>query len=132
MQLMSTRSSGNFTGHLYPGNGAIAISTGSVSANTWQFGYQGIAGIRYDINPTLALDLDYRYLATPSFTVNGARANTAGGCCVFGSIKSRYQTQNILASLTMKFGPPPAATADAAGAAATAGTPSVSRVLRLG
>src|SRR5712671_4270074 len=34
------------------------------SSGTWQFGYQGIAGFRYDINPLLAFDLDYRYLAT--------------------------------------------------------------------
>src|SRR5215469_11441443 len=32
--------------------------------SSWQFGYQGIAGFRYDINPLLAFDLDYRYLAT--------------------------------------------------------------------
>src|SRR6516225_10096761 len=32
--------------------------------SSWQFGYQAIAGLRYEINPVLALDLDYRYLAT--------------------------------------------------------------------
>src|SRR5258708_29589755 len=43
---------------------------GNVSHDTqWEFGYQAIAGIRYNINPALAFDLDYRYLATtdPSF-----------------------------------------------------------------
>ena len=35
-----------------------------LKGNTWQFGYQAIVGIRYDINPLLAFDLDYRYLAT--------------------------------------------------------------------
>ena len=30
----------------------------------WQFGYQAIAGLRYDLNALLSLDLDYRYLAT--------------------------------------------------------------------
>ncbi len=107
MRLMSREAPVILAATCYPGNGAIAFDAGSISANTWQFGYQGIAGIRYNINPALALDFDYRYLATPSVTDNGARANTTGRCCVFGSINSRYQTQNILASLTMSFGPPP-------------------------
>jgi OmpA-OmpF porin, OOP family len=84
----------------------------TINANTWEFGYQAIAGIRYFINPALALDIDYRYLATPNFTVNskGPRTVPVTGENVFGSVKSRYQTQNVVASLTMMFGaPPPAA-----------------------
>ena len=44
-----------------------------LKGNGWVFGYQAIAGIRYDINPLLAFDLDYRYLATtdPTFTNKG-------------------------------------------------------------
>ena len=44
-----------------------------LKGNTWDFGYQAIAGIRYDINPLLAFDVDYRYLATtePTFTNKG-------------------------------------------------------------
>ena len=40
-----------------------------INDSTWQFGYQGIAGIRYNLSPTFTLDLDYRYLATedPTF-----------------------------------------------------------------
>jgi OmpA-OmpF porin, OOP family len=82
----------------------------SVNGNTWEFAYQGIAGLRYMINPALAVDLDYRYLATPSYTLTSAALSpTTGTCCVGSSFKSRYQTQNIVASLTMMFGAPPAA-----------------------
>jgi OmpA-OmpF porin, OOP family len=87
--------------------------TRSFAESKWNFGYQGIAGIRYLINPALALDIDYRYLATPSQTVAGTHVSsgTAIGCCVFTSAKNlKYQSNNIVASLTMMFGaPPPAA-----------------------
>ena len=36
--------------------------------SNWQFGYQAIAGVRYEINALFALDLDYRYLATTEST----------------------------------------------------------------
>jgi hypothetical protein len=49
---------------------------------------------------------------------------------------SGYNTQNLVASLTMKFGaPPPAPGTSAAGAASSttaADAPSLSRILRLG
>ena len=68
------------------------------SSSDWELGYQGIAGIRYNINPALAFDLDYRYLATtnPTFkTVTGAK------------YRSEYSTHNIVASLSVRFGAPP-------------------------
>ncbi len=71
-----------------------------VSNSQWEFGYQGIAGIRYNINPALAFDLDYRYLATtdPTFKgINGAKFH------------SSYSTHNVLASLSVRFGAPPPA-----------------------
>ena len=90
-------------------NSPIVPFSTSLSGNTWQFGYQGIAGVRYDINPALAFDVDYRYLATPESTFSRARNTPVGICCVINSFKSRYQSQNIVASLTMKFGAPAAA-----------------------
>jgi OmpA-OmpF porin, OOP family len=88
-------------------------STGALnySVSTWKFGYQAIAGIRYEINPTLSLDFDYRYLATPHFDVPGTCSFVVAGVTCGGtpSLSSRYQTQNIVASLTMKFGLPPVA-----------------------
>jgi len=76
-----------------PGVGTIA------SSSSWQFGYQGIAGIRYNINPALAFDIDYRYLGTtdPTFTSN------------FAGVKysSSYSSHSVLASLSVRFGAPP-------------------------
>ncbi len=83
-----------------------------LKGNTWNFGYQAIVGFRYDINPLLAFDLDYRYLATTELTL------TNKGVAPFppfglpqGSVRYQtgYNTQNIVASLTMKFGAPPPA-----------------------
>ena len=82
--------------------------------STWQFGYQAIAGLRYDFSPTVSFDLDYRYLSTTGPTIsNSARfpfpSGTGGtNCCVGTSYKTGYNTHNILASVTMKFGAPPA------------------------
>jgi outer membrane protein OmpA-like peptidoglycan-associated protein len=83
-----------------------------LKGSSWNFGYQAIAGFRYDINPLLAFDLDYRYLATtdPSFTNKGTFPFPPFG---FPSSTTKYtsgySTQNIVASLTMKFGAPPPA-----------------------
>jgi OOP family OmpA-OmpF porin len=85
-----------------PGLGGTVCAAGCtlVSNSQWEFGYQGIAGIRYNINPALAFDLDYRYLATtdPTFkAVTGAK------------FSSSYSTHNVLASLSVRFGAPPPA-----------------------
>ncbi len=81
-----------------------------LKGSNWNFGYQAIAGFRYDINPLLAFDVDYRYLATtsPSFNNKGIAPFPPFG---FSGVKytSGYNTQNIVASLTMKFGAPPPA-----------------------
>jgi OmpA-OmpF porin, OOP family len=80
----------------------------------WQFGYQAIGGIRYDFSPAVSFDLDYRYLATtdPTFTKSGRfpfpNGNRGTNCCGGGQYQTGYQTHNIVASVTMKFGAPPA------------------------
>ncbi len=81
------------------------------NGSQWVFGYQAIAGIRWFINPAIALDIDYRYFSTPTRTIDAANlAPVSKVCCVFSSFKTGYNTQNIVASLTMMFGaPPPAA-----------------------
>jgi outer membrane protein OmpA-like peptidoglycan-associated protein len=82
--------------------------------NSWVFGYQAIGGFRYDFSPTVAFDLDYRYLATTNPTINSsARFPFPGGtggtnCCAHGSYSTGYNTHNIVASVTLKFGAPPA------------------------
>jgi opacity protein-like surface antigen len=98
---------------LPPARRALAALTGqfgipSVSdATDWAFGYQVIAGLRYDVTPELAIDVDYHYLATsrghyitsPSLIVDGVYT---------GNIKytSGYATQSILASLIWRFDAP--------------------------
>jgi outer membrane protein OmpA-like peptidoglycan-associated protein len=83
-----------------------------LKANGWNFGYQAIAGIRYDISPLIAFDVDYRYLATtePTFSNKGVfPVPPAGFPPRTTRYTSGYNTQNIVASLTMKFGAPPPA-----------------------
>ena len=77
--------------------------------NSWQFGYQAIAGFRYDINPLLAFDLDYRYLATTENTVSNRGLFPLPPVGVPSRYKTGYNTNNVVASLTLKFGPPPPA-----------------------
>src|SRR3954454_3473870 len=97
-------SAGPFTGAVATPFGPV---TGAQVSGTWasststQFGYQAIAGIRYNINPSLAFDIDYRYFATtdPSFKV----AKGKGG----GSYSSETSSNNVMASFVVKFGAPP-------------------------
>ena len=93
------------TPHIGGGIGAVevrdgvrVVGLGTIASNTdWEFGYQAIAGIRYNINPALAFDLDYRYLGTtdPTFRTGVGVRYT-----------SEHQTHNVVASLTMRFGAP--------------------------
>jgi len=111
---LAFRTPGNTPGgptfaNLGPG---VPIGGTLLKGSGWQFGYQAIAGFRYDINPLLAIDVDYRYLATTDPTFNNK------GVFPFPGVgfppgttryKTGFQTQNIVASLTMKFGAPPPA-----------------------
>ena len=72
-------------------------------SNTWNFGYQAIAGLRFEINPLLAFDIDYRYLASTEPTFNNKGVFFTPGRVTY---RSGYNTNNIVASLTMKFGAP--------------------------
>jgi outer membrane protein OmpA-like peptidoglycan-associated protein len=105
-----------------PGGAVAAIGAGTpfpatiggtfAKGGTWNFGYQAIAGFRYDINPLLAFDVDYRYLAStsPTFTNKGVAPFPPFGFPPNTTkYTSGYNTQNIVASLTMKFGAPPPA-----------------------
>jgi len=66
-----------------------------INGSGWRFGYQAIAGLRFEFTPQFAFDLDYRYLGTPNQTIT-----------------NKYNSNNLVASITMKFGvtapaPPP-------------------------
>ena len=92
------------TPHIGVGIGAMDVFDGLkipsrrlvFNDNSWQFAYQAIAGLRYDINPALALDLDYRYLATTESTFR--IPNTVL------HYRTGANTNNFVASLTYRFG----------------------------
>jgi len=71
-----------FDGLKVPGIGQL------FNDSTWQFGYQGIAGIRYNLSPTLTFDIDYRSACCVARTAAsglprlfrlGSRGHHAGG-----------------------------------------------------
>jgi opacity protein-like surface antigen len=66
--------------------------------SNWQFGYQAIAGLRYEINAFLALDLDYRYLATTESTFRIPNTSLR--------YRTGANTNNFVASVTYRFGAP--------------------------
>jgi outer membrane protein OmpA-like peptidoglycan-associated protein len=108
---------GPLSPHIGGGIGAVDIrervtapilGLGVVSRGSdWEFAYQAIAGLRYEVTPSLALDLDYRYLAAttphfrtpPGLIVDGAPAGNL-------TVTSGYATHSVVASLTLRFGPP--------------------------
>jgi len=125
-------SAGPFTGQVRTPFGVV---TGAQASGTWvsststQFAYQGIAGIRYNINPSLAFDIDYRYFATTQAKFNVNRGKGWRVLYVGQQLKqlaglSRRQVRRAAAA--SRCGTPCAACA-AAGTAQ-----GVPRVLRLG
>jgi OOP family OmpA-OmpF porin len=81
-----------------------------ITGDDWVFGYQGIAGVRFQLNSLLDLDIDYRYLATtaPQFRTGADFVDDNGLVHAPGiAVTSSYQSQSILASLSLRFGAPP-------------------------
>jgi opacity protein-like surface antigen len=95
------------TPHVGVGIGAMNVSdrlsipsTGLfLGDSSWQFGYQAIAGLRYDLNPFLSLDLDYRYLATTESIFRIPNTNL--------HYRTGDNTNNFVASLIYFFSPSP-------------------------
>lgn len=79
---------------------------------TWDFGYQGIAGVRFEITPYLALDIDYRYVGTLD-NQHFVNQGTAAGLKY--KVTGGYQSHDSFFSLIVKF-PPPAPSLAAAAA----------------
>ena len=67
------------------------------NGNTWEIGYQAIGGLRYDLTPNIAVDLDYRYFATTDPTFHAPGGST---------YKTGYSTHNVMASIVYRLGPP--------------------------
>jgi outer membrane protein OmpA-like peptidoglycan-associated protein len=101
------------TPHIGAGIGAVGLKSGAslrspvgpvpagltlVDNTTWEFGYQAIAGVRYNINPALAFDFDYRYLGTTDPTFRTRFGN---------SYTTSYSSHSLVASLSVRFGAPP-------------------------
>jgi OOP family OmpA-OmpF porin len=100
-------------GGVFPATLPAPLGGSFLKGNTWNFGYQAIAGLRFEINPLLAFDIDYRYLASTEPTYNNRGVfplPSNPGLLPPSTVKYRsgYNTNNIVASLTMKFGAPPA------------------------
>src|SRR5262249_36076653 len=93
---------------------SLAGGCSFASRTDWEFGYQAIAGVRYNINPALAFDLDYRFLCTPdpSFPTTIGLMPTP----YFGVLNSTSgsNSHSLVASLSMRFGPAPVAAPPAA------------------
>ena len=70
------------------------------SDDDWQFAYQAIGGLRYNMTPQVALDLDYRYLASTDATFRIPAAPAI-------KYRSGYNTHTLMASLVYRFGPAP-------------------------
>jgi opacity protein-like surface antigen len=95
------------TPHVGFGVGAAAVFDGLklpgigqlFNNSSWQFGYQGIAGIQYNISSALAFDLDYRYFAILAPTLGIPRTNL--------HYDAYYKTNNFVASLIWRFAPLP-------------------------
>jgi len=91
------------TPHIGVGIGAMDVFDGLKVAgrpilfndSSWQFGYQAIAGLHYDINPVLAVDLDYRYLATTESTFRIPNTPL--------HYRTGANTNNFVASLIYRF-----------------------------
>jgi outer membrane protein OmpA-like peptidoglycan-associated protein len=84
-------------------SGPFKFTGNQVNNDDIVFGYQAIGGIRYNINPTLAFDVDYRYLATDTPTLHIKKAVPFG----IGPYTSGYESHSVVASLTLRFGAPP-------------------------
>ena len=103
------------TPHLGVGVGAVNLSERAtiagfgtpVEGSDWVLGYQAIAGFQYNIDAMLAVDLDYRYLATttphfrtaPNFVDSGVPAGNL-------RVRSGYQSHSVVGSLLVRLGAP--------------------------
>lgn len=97
-----------FTPYLGAGVGAVDLEgkieeSGTTITNMGEFGfgYQGIAGVAYQVDSQLSIKADYRYLAT---TETGLPDNAAIGP---GTAKMAYQSHSILLGFIYRFGAPP-------------------------
>ncbi len=80
------------------GNASQSTGASAYKVDDWQFAYQGIAGLAYDVVPNWQLKVDYRYFAT--MDPSAIYANNSSG-------HSEYKDHSIFLGVTYKFAPPP-------------------------
>lgn len=78
--------------------GRLQSGASTYSADDWQFAYQGIAGLSYDVVPNWQLKVDYRYFATldPAAHYGSNSGHT------------EYHDHAIFLGVSYQFNPPPA------------------------
>jgi len=82
------------------GGSAFGPGVCCLHGSDWEFGYQGIAGVRFEITPNVLLDIDYRYIGTP----NGLHFTSKGvGAPVNYHISGGYQSTDSFFSLILRF-----------------------------
>lgn len=88
-------------------DGKGSNSSTSWSGDDWQFAYQGIAGVSYDVTKNWAIKAQYRYFATLDYDVTS------------GSNKgdAEYENHSVLVGFTYNFGKPAPAPAPVVAAA---------------
>ena len=84
-------------GHIDASNVKVGTSS-SYSADDWEFAYQGIAAVAYDVTSAWQAKLDYRYFSTldPNAKINSTNLN------------AEYHNHSVFLGVTYKFNPPPA------------------------
>jgi len=83
-----------------------------IEGTDWVPGYQAIGGVSYPINPTMTVEVDYRYLGTATPHFRTGKNFVDGGIPAPGiRVTSGYDSHSLVASLIVRFGasPPPVA-----------------------
>ncbi len=74
-----------------------ALGTTFVNHSDVEVAYQGIAGVRYQISPSVSMALDYRFFSTTTANVH----NTKGG-----AFNVPYRSHNVILGVAYHFGAP--------------------------
>jgi len=82
------------------GNSPFGPGVCCLHGSSWEFGYQGIAGVRFEVFPNVLLDIDYRYVGMPG-SLNCS--NKGGGANFNYKVSGAYQSTDSFFSLIVRF-----------------------------
>jgi OmpA-OmpF porin, OOP family len=74
-----------------------ALGTTFVSHSDVEVAYQGIAGVRYQIAPSVSMALDYRFFSTTTPKLHDTKS---------GSFSTQYRSHNLILGIAYHFGAP--------------------------